>query len=153
MTQVEFDALSADPTRIIEGDVAWTEDEDHSLCVEFRRDIRSQSNYPLFVQGSYNRTIGKLRYSVIHRGAGRIYGLCMGSDHHNPVCTNVGGDRHLHIWNDISKDKDAVVAAHIIANADDPVVVWQQFCAGWDILHQGIMAQPPMILLPLIGGF
>src|SRR5258707_1902279 len=128
MTQVEFDALSADPTRIIEGDITWTEDEDHSLSVEFRRDIYSQPNYPLIVQGSYNRVIGKLRYSVIHRGAGRIYGLCMGSDHHNPTCQYVGGDRHLHVWNDVTRDKDAVAADHIVANVDDPVAVWQEFC-------------------------
>ncbi len=153
MTQAEFEALCDDPTRIIHGDITWTEDEDHSLCVEFRQDISSQPNYPLFVQGSYNQLIGKLRYSVIHRGAGRIYGLCMGSDHHNPTCQNVGGDRHLHVWNDVTRDKDALVADHIVANVDDPVAVWQQFCAGWDILHQGAMEPPMLIIRPLIGGF
>src|SRR5437016_14237257 len=117
MTQTEFDALRDDPTRIIDSDIARSEDEDHSLWVEFRSDIVSQFNYPMFVQGSYNRHIGKLRYSVIHKGAGRIYGLCMGSDHHNPVCTFVVGDRHLHLWNETTKDKDAIIAAHITADA------------------------------------
>lgn len=152
MTQAEFEALCADPTRIIAGDIAWALDEDHSLSVEFRRDISSQPNYPLFVQGSYNRSIDKLRYSVIHRGEGRIYGLCMGSDHHNPTCQNVGGDRHLHIWNDVTKDKNAIVADQIAANVGDPIAVWREFCAGWDMLHQGVMQPPFIVLQPLIGG-
>jgi len=153
MTQAEFEAIQADPTKIIDGDINWTEDEDHSLSVEFRCDISSQPNYPLFIQGSYNHAIGKLRYSVIHRGAGRIYGLCMGSDHHNPTCQMVGGDRHLHVWNDVSRDKDAIIPAHILADVHNPRAVWEQFCAGWNVLHRGAMQAPPFILLPLVGGF
>lgn len=152
MTQDEFDAISADPTRIIEGDIIWSEDEDHSHCLEFRCDIHSQSNYPLFIYGSYNQVVGKIRYSVIHRGAGRIYGLCMGSDHHNLTCLNVGGDRHIHIWDEVSRGKNAVVANTIHAPINDPVTAWQEFCASWDILHQGDMEQPPVIPRPLIGG-
>jgi hypothetical protein len=130
MTQAEFEAISADPTKAINGNITWTEDEDHSLSVEFRRDIYSQTNYPLFVQGRYNRAIGKLRYSVIHRGAGRILGLCMGSDHHNPACDYVGGDRHLHIWNDVSRDKNAVVAGHIVATQATRLQYGSNFVRG-----------------------
>jgi hypothetical protein len=35
MTQAEFDAICIDASKTIEGDITWTEDEDHSLCVEF----------------------------------------------------------------------------------------------------------------------
>lgn len=151
MTQAEFEAICNDESKTIGGDIAWTEDEDHSLCVEFRRDISSEANYPIFVQGSFNRAVSKLRYSVIHRGSGRIYGLCMGSDHHNPDCPFVG-DRHLHIWTDAERDKHAEVANHIVANADDPIAVWEQFCAHFNLQHEGVMDMPPAIPRPLIGG-
>src|SRR5215813_5837385 len=128
MTRAEFEAILADETKSIRGAITWSEDEDHSPWLEFRSDVLSEPGYPMFIQGSYNRTIGKLRYSVIHRGAGRIYGLCMGSDHHNPTCQNVSGDRHLHLWNDQSRDKEAIVATAITAPGSDPVGVWQQFC-------------------------
>lgn len=101
------------------------------------------------LRAANNRLIGKLRYSIIHKGAGRIYGLCMGTDHHNVSCVNVGGDRHLHLWNDLSRDKDAVLATDIAAAVTDPVIVWQQFCSGFRLVHRGMMESPPLVT----GGF
>ena len=127
MTRAEFDIILADDTKLIADNIEWSYDEDHSPWLEFRKDIVSETAYPMFVQGSYNGLVGKLRYSIIHKGSGRVYGLCMGSEHHNPSCIYVGGDRHLHSWNDVSRDKDAVVADQITMAVTNPVGVWQEF--------------------------
>lgn len=146
MTRAEFEMILADDTKTIAEDIGWSDDEDHSPWIEFRKDILSETAYPMFVHGAYNRLIGKLRFSIIHKGSGRIYGLCMGSDHHNPSCLHVGGDRHLHSWNDITRDKDAVDADQITVAVTDPVGVWRQFCLQFHLGHQGTMEDPMGIL-------
>jgi hypothetical protein len=144
MTQTEFDALLADDSKAIAGDIAWAEDEDHSPSVEFRAEVDSNPGYPLFVRGSYNPTIGALSYVLVHRGAGRIYGLDLGKDHHNPSCTNVG-ERHKHRWTDTLRDKDAYVPADITATVSEPTAVWEEFCREARITHRGILHQPPPV--------
>lgn len=97
LTQNEFEAILADDTKRVVGDISWVEDEDHSPSVEFRAEVLSDAGYPLFVRGSYNALAQSLTFCLIHRGAGRIYGLDLGKDHHNPSCENVGR-RHKHRW-------------------------------------------------------
>ncbi len=53
-TEAELVALLADASKAIDGDISWSEDEDHSPTVEFRAEITSQAGYPLFLRGSYN---------------------------------------------------------------------------------------------------
>jgi len=76
----------------------------------------------------------------------------MGSDHHNLSCTNVGGDRHLHVWNDRTRDKEAIIAENITAPITDPVAVWQQFCMAFRLEHHGVMMPPPFQADVFIGG-
>ncbi len=52
-------------TKRIEGDIAWQADEDHSPCLDFRAEVRSDSGWPLFVRGSYNPLIAALSYNLI----------------------------------------------------------------------------------------
>ncbi len=94
LTQAEFESILVQD-KTIEGDLAWTEDEDHSPAVEFRADIGNEAGYPLVVKGRYNPWAKSLSYTVLHRGTGRIYALDMGKDHHNPSCERVG-DTHKH---------------------------------------------------------
>jgi hypothetical protein len=142
MTQAEFDALIDDAMKTIAGDISWSDDEDHSPAVEFRVDVSSPAGYPIFVRGSYNGAISTLTYALIHRGSGRIYGLDLGKDHHNPDCVYVG-EKHKHRWTDTVGDKQAYVPPDITAPASDPVLVWQQFCAEAKIQHAGSMSPPP----------
>jgi hypothetical protein len=142
MTQAEFDALLTDGSKTVVGDIAWTEDEDHSPAVEFRAEVESTPGYPLFVKGSYNPVIGALSYVLVHRGAGRIYGLDLGKDHHNPSCQNVG-EKHKHCWSDALRDKDAYVPGDITATTDHPEEVWGQFCREANIVHRGVFHPPP----------
>ena len=142
--QEEFEAIMADETKLIDSDIAWFEDEDHSPSQEFRVEVKSGSGYPLFIKGSYNPLIPALTYSLIHRGVGRIYGLCYGKGHHNPTCQRIG-NLHKHSWNDAVKDKNSYVPTDIRAPAHDPVHVWREFCAEARIRHDGRLDAPPLL--------
>ena len=48
--------------------------------------LSQQSVTPLFVRGSYNAEAQTLTFAVINRAVGRICGLDLGKDHHNPDC-------------------------------------------------------------------
>jgi hypothetical protein len=144
MTEAEIAALLADATKKIVGDISWAEDEDHSPAVEFRAEVESDPGYPLFVRGSLNPLIGALSYVLVHRAAGRICGLDLGKDHHNPTC-NLVGEKHKHRWTDMLRDRDAYVPPDITATAQDPVAVWNQFCREARIAHQGSLHQPPSL--------
>lgn len=142
LTQTEFETLLNDATKRIEGDIVWQTDEDHSPCVDFRAEVRSDSGWPLFVRGSFNPLIPALSYMLILKTEGRVYGLDLGKDHHNPQCNQVG-ECHKHRWSEQFRDKEAYAPADITASPAQPVEVWQQFCAEAGIDHQGRMSPPP----------
>jgi hypothetical protein len=144
LTKTEFDALLEDATKRIDGDIHWSDDEDHSPAVVFRAEVSSQAGYPLFVSGSFNRLALTLSYVLIHRGIGRIYGLDLGKDHHNPECTYVG-EKHKHSWSELYRDKEAYVPRDITALPTEPVRVWEQFCAEARITHAGVLHDPPPV--------
>lgn len=148
LTQAEFEVLIADTSKMIVGNIDWSEDEDHSPAVEFRADVRSTAGYPLFVRGSYNSLSKSLSFALVHRTTGRIYGLDLGKDHHNPDCHFVG-EKHKHRWNEPIRDKEAYVPPDITAPVTDPVAVWSQFCAEAAIVHSGSLSQPPAIQMEI----
>jgi hypothetical protein len=148
LTQAEFEALVADRSKRIDGDISWSEDEDHSPAVEFRVEIASDPGYPLFVRGSYNAVAKALTFALIHRSTGRIYALDLGKDHHNPACTYTG-DKHKHSWTETTRDREAYVPSDITASVGDPVAVWSQFCAEAAITHNGVLHTPPPAQLEL----
>jgi hypothetical protein len=142
LTSAEFEALMQDASKRIEGNIVWQEDEDHSPALEFRTEVLSDNGWPLFVRGSYNPLSQKLSYHLILKTTGRIYGLDLGTDHHNPRCLQVG-ERHKHRWTEQFRDKEAYVPDDITAPPSDPVAAWRQFCAESAIDHRGIMEPPP----------
>lgn len=148
----EFDSILNDQTKEIVGDIIWATDEDHSHCVEFRAEVPSSAGWPLFIKGTYNPLVPALSYSLILKTDGRIYGLDLGKDHHNPQCNQVG-DCHKHRWSETFRDKEAYAPDDIKASAQDPVAVWKEFCAEASIRHSGQMRPPPphtgdLFLLP-----
>ncbi len=142
LTQTEFEAMLNDATKCIVGDIAWQMDEDHSPCLDFRAEVLSGSGWPLFVRGSLNPLIPALSYMLILKTEGRVYGLDMGKDHHNPQCQQVG-ECHKHRWTEQLRDKEAYVPVDIAASPAQPVDVWLQFCAEAGIDHRGRMLPPP----------
>lgn len=142
LTQSEFEAMLNDATKRIEGDISWQEDQDHSPCLDFRAEVRSDNGWPLFVRGSFNPLIPALSYVLILKPVGRVYGLDLGKDHHNPQCEQVG-ECHKHRWTEAFRDKEAYAPPDITATAHHPVKVWQQFCVEARIDHRGRMNPPP----------
>ena len=142
LTTAEFEAILADASKRIDGDITWSEDEDHSPTVEFRAEVQSDPGWPLFVKGSYNVLAKTLSFAIILQTTGRVYALDLGKDHHNPACDQVG-DKHKHRWREQFKDKDAYVPGDITQPVTDPVGVWREFLAEVKIDHRGKMAVPP----------
>lgn len=144
-TQAEMHAVLADASKRIDGDIAWQEDEDHSPAREFVVSVTNDLGVPLRLVGRYNHETRSLSYHLLHRAVGRIYGLDLGEDHHNPTCQNVG-ELHKHRWTDAFRDKEAYVPGDITAGADAPVDVWRQFCAEANITHVGGFEDPRGLL-------
>ena len=74
---------------------------------------------------------------------GRIYGLDLGKDHHNPQCNQVG-EKHKHKWTEQFRDKQAYVPDDITEAASDPQAVWKQFCGEARLSHNGTLPAPPL---------
>lgn len=141
ISQQEFEAILADDTKRITDNIVWGDDIDHHPAREFRAEIRNDGNYPIFIAGKYNPLSGKLSYSLILRGTGRIYGLDLGADHRNPDGNMIRG-KHKNYWKDGYRAKFAYIPEDITATWDRPVEAWHQFCAEANLSHRGIMRQP-----------
>ena len=149
MRNAEFSEIMDDASKEIVGDIVWEEDEDHSPSLEFRCTLVSSLGYPLFVRGAHNALACTLSYVLLHRSYGRIYGLDLGKDHHNPACDYIG-EIHKHSWDEALRDKNAYVPLDITAPASDPVAVWKQFCTEANITHRGTMHRPPPIQMDML---
>ena len=141
LSQQEFEAILADETKEIVGDIDWRDDEDHSPAREFRAEVSSEAGYPLFISGRYNPKAGTLSYTLVHRGVRRVYALDLGADHHNPDC-NLVGEKHKHRWTEAARDKRAYVPEDVTESWSRPRNVWAQFCTESKITHAGKMNRP-----------
>ena len=140
LTQTEYNAIFADKAKRIVGDITWKR-TGNRMASEFRIDIESNEEYPLFLKGWYNPFSGKLSYAIIHRIVGRIYGLDLGTEHINPD-GNLVGEKHKNYWLPGSRDKWAFVPEDITEPWDRPAEVWVQFCAEANLEHSGKMHPP-----------
>ncbi len=142
ITQQEFEAILADTSKRVEGNLAWRDDEDHSPAREFRVPVASEPGWPLTLIGWWNPLSRKLSYTLRHDAAGRILGLDLGPvTHQNPTSERLAGT-HKHRWMDEYRDKHAYVPGDITAEWDDPVAVWEQFCSEVGIAHEGSLRSP-----------
>ena len=140
LSDEEFAEILAAP-KWIDDDIQWEIDTRQRAARSFRMDIRSEQDWPLFIQGRYSRHVSKLTYALILWGIGRIFALDMGMPHHNPQCHTVG-DKHMHKWSEKFGDKEAYVPDDIVGSAQNPEGIWVQFCRVARIEHQGRMLYP-----------
>ena len=140
LSQLEYDAIIADETKRIEGDISWTPGQ-NPLAMMFRHNVNSDKGFPLFLQGWYNPYSGKLSYAIIYHGVGRIYGLDLGADHINPDGRAIG-ETHKNYWTPENRDTWAYVPEDITSPWDRPVEVWEQFCVEVNLEHRGVMHPP-----------
>ena len=140
-TDDEFRALYESP-KIIVADIEWQIDSDHPLSQEFVVEIEMDAGYPLRVKGTFNPHVPALSYMLIlPTPIGRIYGLDLGKDHHNPTCSYTG-DKHKHTWSEEVRDKEAHVPNDVTASPKDVLAAWEQFCNEVNIDHRGTMKSP-----------
>ena len=141
ISQQEIESILADASKQIVGDIVWTADVDHSPGREFRIQVQTNEEYPLFAMGRYNSFSGSLSYGFILRGTGRVYALDLGKSHRNPDGARVG-EKHKHRWRDGFRDKCAYVPDDITATWTCPLSVWEQFCSEAQLQHDGVMHTP-----------
>ena len=144
----EFDAIMADETKNIREDITWDIPKPTSKIAKFRVKVSSVNGYPIFIDGSYNRLLEKLSYSIIHRGIGkRIYGLDLGASpadgHVNPD-GSIPGANHIHSWTDEFEDMVAFSSdKYIYSIVTNPIGVWKEFCELAKINFNGLIEEIP----------
>ena len=142
LSQAEFEAILADDSKRIVGDVLWVRVASRSLIFEVEAAVESDAGWPLRVSGWYRPDERKLTLTLRY-GDLRIVGLDFGR---NLSHTNVGGGQvrgnHLHLWSEEEATAPAYAADRITAEAHQPQLVWQQFCAELRIVHLGEMTLP-----------
>lgn len=141
LSQREFEDIINDQTKKIADDITWKGDTETSEIVKFRALIESEEKYPIFVDGSYNRFLERVSYKIIHKKAGRIYGLDIGKDHRNPD-GEMTGELHKHRWTEEYRDKWAYVPDDILSPASRPEKVWKEFCQEAKIIFEGNIESP-----------
>ena len=142
LSEAEVEAILADPSKRIAGDIVWEPDPDHPPAQEFRVRVRSDSGWPLIVQGWRNPVLGKLSYALIYDSAARIVGLDLGYPWHKNSSGEMLPGTHKHRWDEALEDADAYTPLDITAGSAQPVEAWRQFCAETRIIHGGAMAEP-----------
>lgn len=143
ISEEEVESILADSTKHIAGDIVWADDVDHSPAKEFRVEVQTDNEYPIFVAGRFNPFSGKLSFAFILRGTGRVYALDLGKDHRNPEGVRIG-EKHKHRWMDGFRDTSAYVPVDITETWDRPLAVWDQFCAEARLRHDGMMHAPQL---------
>ncbi len=141
ITEQDVEAILTDDSKRISDDIAWRLDPAHTPAVTFRMPVRSEPGWPLAVHASWNPKAGKLGYTLLLQGEGRIYALNLGAPHRNPGGERVG-EVHKHRWTDAFRDRWAYVPDDITAPWDQPVEVWRQFCSEAKISHTGALSVP-----------
>ena len=141
LTDAEWVLILNDASKRIRGDIRWTDDEDHLPAQQFLSQIDSLAGRPLFVKGYCNQQSKRLSYSLILSAVGRIYGLDLGCEHHNPQCNRIG-EKHAHKWSERYQSKEAYVPEYITAPISDPVTIWRQFCGKACLQHDGVLEKP-----------
>lgn len=143
ITDAEFQAIIQDTSKRIENDIEWRDDEDHSLAQEFRVPVMTDNEDQLHLNGWCNPFSGKLSFTLIREGTGRIYALDLGGRHKNPDGTRIS-HTHKHYWTDDAKDKRAYIPDDITADIHQPTEVWEQFCKEANIRHDGSFTAPKL---------
>ncbi|MCY4576609.1 MAG: hypothetical protein OXC55_08480 [Chloroflexi bacterium] len=134
-------AIVADTSKVIAGDIAWRIQPTMTPASKFRVSVATDDDHPLFIEGFYNPSFGKLSFSVIFQGQGRIYGLDLGRQHRN-MDGHIVEDTHKVRWTEGERDRQAYEPQDITASWSDPLEAWRQFCLEANLRHEGRMIAP-----------
>lgn len=141
LSQEEFEAILADDSKRIVGDVSWSPDPTKPGAFRFRADVNSDADQPMFIAGYLRISRSRLSYALIYAER-RIAAIDFGAVGHR----NVDGAKiigtHVHLWDARYQATEAYSVTAITAQLDQPLEAWAQFCGQFGIVHQGEMLEP-----------
>ena len=144
LSQAEFDAILADDSKRIIGDLAWYRIPEQPDAARLDAEIVSQGSLPLQVAGWFRPTQRKLSYSLLLEDR-RIAGIDFGRNlsHRNQDGTRLVG-AHWQFWSAAHERAEAYPLPAGTPTWDRPLEVWAQFCSRLGIMHEGAMSPPPL---------
>ena len=142
LSQAEFEAILADESKRIVGDIAWVAVSGHFDAKWFNATVLSNANDNLVVEGYFRPSKRKLGISLIVLGQ-RVAGIDFGS---NIRHRNVSGARfegaHLQLWSAAAGAAEAHPLPRGAPGWNQPVEVWIWLCDLLGIVHVGEMLSP-----------
>lgn len=142
LSQAEFEAILADDSKRIVGDIVWESAGGHADARRFDVHVSSDAGRDLVVQGYFRPSKRKLALSLIAAGR-RVAGVDFGSNvrHRNLSGTRVTGP-HLQFWSEQTGEVEARPLPEAAPDRDQPAEVWAWMCERLGILHLGDMIPP-----------
>ncbi len=141
LTQNEFEAIIADESKRIVGDVVWAPQLDKPGGFKFRAPVQHAGGAGMFVAGFERLRTQRLSFALVYDER-RIAGLDLGAVSH----TNEDGTRivgaHLHLWDARYQKTQAYAAPEITARLEQTLLAWRQICARLHIVHLGQLHEP-----------
>jgi hypothetical protein len=146
--EAEVTAIITDSSKQITQNIDWALRNGVGPWASFEAPVHSDTGWPLLIKGGFNANSRKLHFALILQGRGRIYGLCLGNGHTNLDRQRVDSP-HKHCLTDVDLHF-AYSPSDITAQADEPLIVWQQFCMETLIRHVGILSNPPPLQMDFL---
>lgn len=142
LSQAEFEAIIADQSKRIIGDIAWIEAGGHSDAKRFRASVRSDTIRNLVVEGYFRPSKKKLGFALI-AGDERIAGVDFGDNvrHRNLSGPQLAG-AHLQLWSAAAGRAEAYPLPPNMPDWNQPVAVWAWLCDILGMVHTGRMLPP-----------
>ena len=141
LSQEEFEAILADESKRIVGDLIWVAEPGKPGGFKFRAPVRHAGELDMFVAGFERLSTKRLSFALVYDER-RIAGLDLGAVFHtNKDRTRIVGT-HLHLWVEQNQETQAYAAPEVTARFDQTMPAWQQFCARLRIVHLGRFREP-----------
>ena len=142
LNQAEFEAILADDSKRIVGDVVWLPDPDKLGALRFEASVTWDDDRPLWISGFYRPSNRKLSYSL-RLGRTRIAGIDFGRNigHTNRDRNRLLGS-HLQWRSESAGRAEAYPVPSDMPDWSEPLAVWRRILARLGIVHQGELAEP-----------
>ena len=142
LTDAEFEAILADDSKRIVGDIAWSPDPNRVGALRFEAPVRWDDERQLWLSGFYRPSNRKLTYSL-RLGRTRIAGIDFGRNigHTNRDRNRLLGS-HLQWWSESAGRAEAYPVPPDIPDWSEPLAVWTRILARLGIVHEGELAEP-----------
>ena len=142
LSDAEFEAILADDSKRIVGDVVWSPDPDRAGALRFEAPVIWNDTRSLWISGFYRPSHRKLTYSL-RLDRTRIAGIDFGRNigHTNRDRNKLIGS-HLQWWSESARRAEAYPIPLDLPDWSLPLAVWERILARFGIVHEGELAEP-----------